>query len=82
MKVQSIIEDVLIGSGIVVSMIDIQQFLSIILLVFNVMWILVKFGFKVYEHFKNKEYKKVVDDIEHTKDELEQLTGKDSNKDK
>ena len=83
MKIQSIIEDVLIGSGIVISLVDIQQILSIILLIFNVAWLLVKFGIKIYEHIKNKQYKEIADDIKETKDELEDLSNKiDSNKDK
>lgn len=80
MKIQSIIEDVLIGGGIAVSLVDIQQVLSIILLCFNVAWLLVKFGIKVYEHIKNKQFKEVADDIKETADELEKFTNKDSNK--
>lgn len=74
MKTQNIIEDVLIGTGITISLLDIQQILSIILLVFNVLWILVKFGVKIYEHIKNKNVDGVVQTIEETKNELEQLS--------
>ena len=81
-KIQSIIEDVLIGGGIAVSLVDIQQVLSIILLVFNVIWLLVKCGIKVYEHIKSKQYKEVADDIKETIDGLEQFTDKDSKSDK
>lgn len=80
MKIQSIIEDVLIGGGIAVSLVDIQQVLSIILLCFNVAWLLVKFGIKVYEHIKNKQFKEVADDIKETADEFEKFTNKDSDK--
>ena len=73
-KAQNIIEDVLIGTGITISLLDIQQILSIILLVFNVLWILVKFGVKIYEHIKNKNVDGVVQTIEETKNELEQLS--------
>ena len=83
MKIQSIIEDVLIGSGIAISLVDIQQLLSIILLIFNVLWLLTKFGIKVYEHIKNKQYKEIAEDIKETKDELEDLSHKvDSDKSK
>ncbi len=83
MKIQSIIEDVLITSGIAVSMVDIHQILSIILLVFNVLWLLAKFGIKVYEHIKNKQYKEIAEDIKETKDGLEDLSHKvDSDKSK
>lgn len=80
MKIQSIIEDVLIGAGITVSLIDIQQILSIILLVFNVLWILWKFGYKIYLSIKNKQPEEIGNAIEDAKDELENLTGKDSDK--
>ena len=79
MKPQSLIEDVLIACGISVSLMDIQQILSIILLVFNVLWILWKFGVRVYNHIKNKQYQEIGNDIEDAKNELETLTGdKDS----
>ena len=62
---------------------DIQQLLSIILLIFNVLWLLTKFGIKVYEHIQNKQYKEIVEDIKETKDELEDLSQKvDSDKSK
>ena len=77
-KYKSIIEDVLIGCGITVSLMDIQQVLSIILLVFNVLWILWKFGYKIYQSVKNKQPEEIGNAIEDAKDELEQLTGKDS----
>ena len=74
MKIQSIIEDVMIATGITVSLVDIQQILSIILLVFNVVWILIKCGIKVYEKFKKKDYKGIANDIKETTDELQTLS--------
>ena len=81
MKTQNIIEDVLIATGLTISLVDIQQILSIILLVFNVVWILVKCGVRIYEHIKNKNVHAVVDELEQTKNELEELSKdvKDSN---
>ena len=81
MKPQSLIEDVLIACGISVSLMDIQQILSIILLVFNVLWILWKFGVRVYNHVKNKQYQEIGNDIEDAKNELETLTGDKDSKD-
>ena len=81
MKPQSLIEDVLIACGISVSLMDIQQVLSIILLVFNVLWILWKFGVRVYNHIKNKQYQEIGNDIEDAKNELETLTGDKDSKD-
>ena len=80
MKVQTIIEDTLIATGITISLLDIQQVLSIILLVFNVLWILWKFGYRVYEHIKGKNYVEIGNDIKDAKDDLEKLTNKDSDK--
>ena len=82
MKVQNIIEDVLIATGIGISLVDMQQVLSIILLVFNVLWILWKFGYRVYLHIKNKNYSAIGDEIKDATDDLEKLTNKDSDKDK
>ena len=74
MKIQSIIEDVIIATGIAISLVDIQQILSIILLVFNVGWILFKCGVKIYEKVKSKNYKGIADDIKDTTDELQTLS--------
>lgn len=76
MKVQSIIEDVAIVGGITVSLIDIQQVLSIILLCFNVCWILWKFGYRLYTHFKEKKLDEIESDIKDAKDEIEDLIDK------
>lgn len=73
MKPYNVIEDVLIACGVTISLLDIQQILSIILLVFNVVWILVKFGLRVYEHIKNKNVQAIANDIKDAKDELETL---------
>ena len=73
MKVQTIIEDALIVCGITVSLVDIQQVLSIILLVFNVCWILWKFGYRIYTHIKKKQFDQIENDIKESKEEVEQL---------
>lgn len=69
----NVIEDVLIGMGITVSLIDIQQILSIILLVLNVSMILVKVGFKIYQHAKEKKYDEIDDDIQEGITGIEQI---------
>lgn len=76
MKVENIIEDVAIATGTAISLVDIQQVLSIILLVFNVLWITVKMVVKVVDHYKNKDLKAIADDVKDARDEIEQLTGK------
>lgn len=76
MKIQNIIEDVLIACGVSISLVNIQQTLSIILLCFNVAWILFKFGYKIYERIKSKQYKEIADDIKTAHDELKDLSDK------
>ena len=85
MKVYNVIEDVLIATGIAISLTDIQQVLSIIILCMNVVWILVKVGIKIYQHYKEKNIQAIVDDIKTGADELEKLNNqvgsKNENKD-
>ena len=73
MKVTTVIEDVLIGCGIAVSLVDIQQWLSIVLLVLDVCWIIGKLAIKIYNGIKNKQYDEVVDGIKTAHDELEDV---------
>lgn len=73
-NVLNVIEDVLIGVGIAVSLTDIQQILSIIILVFNVCWILFKVGYKIYEHVKTGNIKAIGDEIKTGADELQTLS--------
>ena len=74
MKAYNIIEDVLIGCGIAVSLVDIQQILSIVLLVLNVGWLLVKLALKIREHIIKKQYDQLDDDIKETIDDLEKIS--------
>lgn len=74
MKPQNIIEDVLIGCGITISLVDIQQILSIVLLIFNVVWLVVKLVVNVYEKFKQKDYHGIVSDIKETTDAIQDLS--------
>lgn len=69
----NVIEDVLIGMGITVSLIDIQQILSIVLIVLNVCMILVKVGLKIYEHVKNKKYDQIDDDLKEGIEGIEKI---------
>lgn len=69
----NVIEDVLIGMGITVSLIDIQQILSIVLIVLNVCMILVKVGLKIYDHVKTKKYDQIDDDLKEGIDGIEKI---------
>ena len=69
----NVIEDVLIGMGITVSLIDIQQILSIVLIVLNVCMILVKVGLKIYDHVKTKKYDQIDDDLKEGIEGIEKI---------
>ena len=46
-------EDMICVLGISISLVDIQQILSIILLSFNIVWLVVKFLVKFIRYYKN-----------------------------
>lgn len=48
-----IVEDLTIALGISISLADIQQILSIILLTFNIVWLVLKLSIKIYRYYKN-----------------------------
>lgn len=52
-KTADIIEDAIITSGIGVSLVDIQSILSIVLLCFNILWLVAKLIIKVVKYYKN-----------------------------
>lgn len=76
MKHLNVIEDVLIASGITISLIDIQTILGIIILSVQVGLILFKGGKRIYDAIKNKNSKEIETAIEETKDQLESLSDK------
>lgn len=55
MKINAIdvIDSALITMGVSVSLADIHQILSIILLIFNAIWIIIKVIVKVYKYYSN-----------------------------
>lgn len=76
MKHLNIIEDVLIASGITISLIDIQTILGIIILSVQVCLILFKGGKRIYDAIKNKNSKEIETALEDTKEQLESLSDK------
>ena len=67
-KKTEVIEDLSIATGIGVSLVDLQQILSIILLCFELGWILLKVIIKVYKHYHDdgKLDAEEIEDIENT----------------
>lgn len=55
MKINAVdvVDSALITMGVSVSLTDIHQILSIILLIFNAIWIIVKVIVKVYKYYNN-----------------------------
>ena len=72
-KITSVIDYVLIATGLTISLADIHQILSIILLVFNVCWIIWKVGYRIYMNIKNKKLENIEDDLKTGIDELKEL---------
>lgn len=48
-----VIEDVIIASGVGISLMEIQNILSIVLLCFNILWIIVKVIIKVIKYYRD-----------------------------
>lgn len=52
---------------------NIQDMLSIIILILSIANILYNLGYKIYNHIKNKRFDMIDDDIENAKNELTDL---------
>lgn len=52
-RTSEVVEGLAITSGIGVSLVDIQNILSIILLTFNVLWLIFKVILKIVRYYKN-----------------------------
>ncbi len=59
--------------GIAWSVQDLQNIISLILLIISLLNILWKGGYSIYTHVKNKEFNKIESDIKESKEELEKL---------
>ena len=55
------------------ALVNIQEVLSIIILTISIVNILFNAFIKIYNHYKEKNVKKVIDDINEAKEELEKL---------
>ena len=82
MKQINIIEDVLIVSGIAISLVDIQTILGIIILSVQVCLILFKGGKRVYDAIKKKDTKEIESALEDTQHALEDIKDKSHPEDK
>lgn len=72
-----IVDGFLIVGGLTISLQDIQQILSIIILVVDIIWILFKCGYKTYKHIKNGGDPSDMDnDIEKAKEDIKNKGGR------
>ena len=67
-----VVEDVIIASGVGVSIIDIQNILSIVLLCFNILWIVAKVIIKLIKYYRDGKLDDAeAADIKHDIDSLD-----------
>ena len=74
-RTSEVVEDVIITSGIGVSLVDIQNILSVILLCFNILWIIAKVIIKLIKYYRDgvlddKEAEDIQNDIDSLDDKL------------
>lgn len=65
------IETILIGLGLTISISDLQSILSIILLTFDILWIIAKCIIRLYHDIKNGDIDDIDDAIADAKNEME-----------
>lgn len=63
------VEDMIILSGIGISLVDIQTIMSIVLLTFNILWLILKFTLKLFRYLRDgkltdDELNDLADDVE------------------
>lgn len=68
--VSNVADAVVIGGCTLFSLADIENTLSIVILVINIVYILVKGGFSIYQKMKDKKYSEVVNQLKETEEEL------------
>ena len=71
---------ILSSVGIAWSIQDLQNIVSLILLIISLINILFKAGCSIYNKIKNKKYKEIQTDIETAQNELQDLQNKLNNK--
>ena len=62
------------------ALVNIEQILSIIILVISLANILINVILKIYNHIKNKQYDEIPNDINEASEQIENLQKKEGNK--
>lgn len=74
------VEDMVILSGIGVSLVDIQTVMSIVLLTFNILWLVMKFTLKLFRYLRDgKLSDEELDDLTNDAEEIDKKIGGDKN---
>lgn len=74
------VEDMVILSGIGVSLVDIQTVMSIVLLTFNILWLVMKFTLKLFRYLRDgKLTDEELDDLTNDVKEIDNKIGGDKN---
>ena len=74
------VEDMVILSGIGVSLVDIQTVMSIVLLTFNILWLIMKFTLKLFRYLRDgKLSDEELDDLTNDAEEIDNKIGGDKN---
>ena len=74
------VEDMVILSGIGVSLVDIQTVMSIVLLTFNILWLIMKFTLKLFRYLRDgKLTDEELDDLTNDAEEIDNKIGGDKN---
>ena len=68
------VEDMIILSGIGISLVDIQTIMSIVLLTFNILWLILKFTLKLFRYLRDG--KLTDDELNDLADDVEEINNK------
>ena len=70
------IENLFNALGVVFGLANIHTILGIILLVINITILVVRYGIVIFNHIKNKNYDKAVDELDKLKDDVNKEVNK------
>lgn len=73
MKIQETVTNVTSVFTGLYAVANIQEILSVVILILSILNILWNMGYRIYTHIKNKRYEKISQEIETAKDELSGL---------
>lgn len=74
-----LIDEVLICTGLGISLVDLQNVLSIIILIIDILWILFKFMIKFFRYIKDGKLDD--DELQDLENDVNKITGKEDDPD-